>query len=228
MDSLQPCEAVIFDLDGTLADTAGDMALAIKKTLADFGLPPHSQDVVRGMAGNGLKKLVERAFAQHGVTLDDAAHAKAFARLLKHYSADPCEYSKLYPGVRATLEALNAAGIECAVLTNKHEPIALDVLQDLGIAGLFKAVQGEKNGFPRKPDAASALGLVQALGATPKTTVIVGDSETDLKTARAAALRAILVTYGYSTVPVTTLGADAVINHLHELVPGLALTAEAD
>ena len=228
MDSLQPCETVIFDLDGTLADTAGDMALAIKRTLADFGLPPHRQDVVRGMVGNGLKKLVERAFAQHGVTLDDAAHQKAFARLLEHYSADPCEYSKLYPGTRATLEALNAAGIECAVLTNKHEPIARDVLQGLGIAGLFKAVHGERSGFPRKPDPASALGLIKALGATPETTLLVGDSETDLKTAHAAELRAILVTYGYSKVPVATLGADAVINHLHELVPGLALAAEAD
>jgi phosphoglycolate phosphatase len=228
MVSLQPCETVIFDLDGTLADTAGDMALAIKRTLADFGLPPHRQDVVRGMVGNGLKKLVERAFARHGVTLDAAAHEKAFARLLEHYSADPCEYSKLYPGTRATLEALNAAGIECAVLTNKHEPIARDVLQGLGIAGLFKAVHGERSGFPRKPDPASALGLIEALGATPETTLLVGDRETDLKTARAAELRAILVTYGYSKVPVATLGADAVINHLHELVPGLALAAEAD
>lgn len=228
MDTLQPCEAVIFDLDGTLADTAGDMTLAIKRTLADFGLPPHPQDVVRSMVGNGLRKLVERAFAEHGVTLDAADHEKAFARLLDHYSADPCEFSTLYPDARATLEALNAAGVACAVLTNKYDPIARDVLQTLGIAGLFKAVHGERDGFPRKPDPASALNLVQVLGTKPETTIVVGDSETDLKTARAAGLRAVLVTYGYSRVPVATLGPDAVINDLHELVGGLALAVEAD
>jgi len=228
MESLQPCQAVIFDLDGTLADTAGDLALAIERTLADFGLPPHPQDVVQGMVGNGLKKLVERAFAEHGVTLSDADHQKAFARLLEHYSADPFENSKLYPGVRETLETLDAAGIRCAVLTNKMDPIARSVLEGLGIAGLFKAVHGEKSGLPRKPDPASAFNLVEALGATPETTLMVGDSQVDLKTARAAGLRAVLVTYGYSTVPVATLGADAVINHIHDLVPGLALAAEAD
>lgn len=228
MARLQPCDAVIFDLDGTLADTAGDMALAIRKTLADFGLPPHSRDVVRSMAGNGLAKLVERAFARHGVTLDRAGHEKAFAQLLEHYSAHPCVHSTLYPGARKTLAALDAAGIACAVLTNKRDPIARDVLQQLGIAEFFKAIHGEKDGVPRKPDPASALSLVQALGATPETTIIVGDSQTDLQTAHAAGLRAVLVTYGYSTVPVATLGADATINHLHELVAGLALAPEAD
>lgn len=228
MGSLQPCQAVIFDLDGTLADTVGDLALAIERTLADFGLPPHPADVVQGMVGNGLRKLVDRAFAAHGVTLDEAEHKKAFARLLVHYSADPFENSKLYPGVRETLEQLNAAGIECAVLTNKMEPIAHDVLNGLGISDLFKVVHGEKDGRPRKPDPASALELIQVLGTEPETTLLVGDSGTDLKTAHAAGLRAVMVSYGYSTVPVATLGPDAVINHLHELVGGLALAPEAD
>lgn len=228
MGTLQPCQAVIFDLDGTLADTVGDLALAIERTLADFGLPPHPEDVVQGMVGNGLRKLVDRAFAAHGVTLDDAGHKEAFARLLVHYSADPFENSKLYPGVRETLQALNAGGIECAVLTNKMEPIAHDVLQGLGIAGLFKVVHGEKDGRPRKPDPASALDLVQALGTEPQTTLLVGDSQTDLKTARAAGLRSVLVSYGYSSVPVASLGPDVVINHFHELVGGLALGSEAD
>ncbi|MEM7397482.1 MAG: HAD-IIIA family hydrolase [Pseudomonadota bacterium] len=226
MQSLQPCQAVIFDLDGTLADTAGDLALAIERTLADFDLPPHPKDVVQGMVGEGLRKLVERAFAEHGVTLDEAGHKRAFARLLAHYSADPFENSALYPDVRKTLEMLNAAGIACAVLTNKMEPIALDVLEGLGIAGQFKAVHGEKDGLPRKPDPASALRLVKALGATPETALVVGDSAIDLKTARSAGLRAVLVSYGYSSVPVSTLSPDAVINHLHELVDGLALAQE--
>jgi phosphoglycolate phosphatase len=226
MKTIQPCEAVIFDLDGTLADTAGDLALAVERTLADFGLAPHHRDVVQGMTGDGLKKLVERAFAHHGVTLDKAGHEKAFASLVEYYSADPLETSKLYPGVRDTLETLDAAGIDCAVLTNKLDPIARNVLQGLGIGDSFKAVHGEKAGSPRKPDPASALSLVDALGARPETTLIVGDSEIDLKTARAAGLRAALVTYGYSSVPVATLKPDAVINHFHELVAALALAPE--
>ncbi|MGD2026123.1 MAG: HAD-IA family hydrolase [Methyloceanibacter sp.] len=228
MKSIQPCEAVIFDLDGTLADTVGDLALAVERTLADFGLPSHHRDVVQGMTGNGLKKLVERAFARHGVTLDAAGHEKAFAHLVDYYSADPLENSKLYPGVWDTLKTLDAAGINCAVLTNKLEPIARNVLQGLGIGDFFKAVHGEKAGSPRKPDPASALGLVETLGARPETTLIVGDSEIDLKTARAAGLRAALVTYGYSSVPVATLKPDAVINDFHELVAGLALASEPD
>jgi phosphoglycolate phosphatase len=226
MKSIQPCEAVIFDLDGTLADTAGDLALAVERTLADFGLAPHHRDVVQGMTGDGLKKLVERAFAHHGLTLDKAGHEKAFASLVEYYSADPLENSKLYQGVRESLETLDAAGIDCAVLTNKLDPIARNVLQGLGIGDFFKVVHGEKAGSPRKPAPASALNLVEALGASPATTIIVGDSEIDLKTARAAGLRAVLVTYGYSSVPVATLKPDAVINDLHELVAGLALLPE--
>ncbi len=226
MKSIQPCEAVIFDLDGTLADTAGDLALAVERTLADFGLAPHHRDVVQGMTGDGLKKLVERAFAHHGVTLDNAGHEKAFSRLVHYYSADPLETSKLYPGVRDTLQTLDAAGIKCAVLTNKLDPIARNVLQGLRIGDFFKAVHGEKAGSPRKPDPASALSLVEALGSKPETTLIVGDSRIDLNTARGAGLRAVLVSYGYSSVPVASLKPDAVINHFHELVAGLALATQ--
>ncbi|MEM7192473.1 MAG: HAD-IA family hydrolase [Pseudomonadota bacterium] len=227
MDSLKPCRAVIFDLDGTLADTAEDMTLAIKKTLEDFGLPPHPRDVVQTMVGEGLAKLVERAFAKHGVTLDGASRKKAFARLLSHYSANPCVDSHLYPGARKMLEDLTGAGIECAVLTNKYQSIALDLLGELGVVDLFKEVHGERDGYPRKPDPKSALNLVRDLGSSPDTTLIVGDTKTDLETARAAGLRAVLVSYGYSTVPVESLGPDAVINHLHELVDGLVLPSEA-
>lgn len=226
MDNLRPCDAVIFDLDGTLADTSGDLTLAIKRTLEDFGLPPHARDVVQGMVGEGLAKLVERAFAHHGVNLDEAGHKKAFALLLEHYRAHPCVDSHLYPGARQMLLSLNEAGIDCAVLTNKDQSIAQDVLEGLGIKGLFKEVHGERDGFPRKPEPKSALNLLRDLGATKETALIVGDTGTDLKTAQAAGLRAVLVSYGYSTIPVKTLGADAVINHLHELVEGLVLPLE--
>ncbi|ODR98794.1 hypothetical protein AUC68_06220 [Methyloceanibacter methanicus] len=229
MDRFRTCRAVVFDLDGTLADTVGDIADALNRTLSDFDLPPHPEDAVRGMVGNGLAKLLERGFSRHGVVLDETTRERACRRLLEHYAGRPCERARLYPGARAMLDALGAARIDCAVLTNKHEPIARDVIHGLGIAGSIKAVRGADVGFARKPDPAGLLDLVRTLGARPETTLMVGDSETDLKTARAGGLRgAVLVSHGYSAIPVAELGADAVINHLHELVAGLALAPEAD
>lgn len=229
MDRFRSCRAVVFDLDGTLADTVGDIADALNRTLSDFDLPPHSEDAVRDMVGNGLAKLLERGFSRHDVVLDEETRERAFRRLLEHYARHPCESARLYPGARAMLDALAAARIDCAVLTNKHEPIARDVIDGLGIAAAFKAVRGADAGFARKPDPAGLLDLVRMLDTNPETTLMVGDSETDLKTARGAGLKGtVLVSHGYSAVPVAELGADAVINHLHELVAGLALAPEAD
>jgi phosphoglycolate phosphatase len=102
-------------------------------------------------------------------------------------------------------------------------------LEGLGIAGAFGAIQGSETGLPRKPDPAGLISVVKALGASPEATLMVGDSATDVKTARAAGLKAvILVSYGYSVTPVTDLGADAVINRLHDLVPALALLEPAE
>ena len=228
MDRLRSCGAVVFDLDGTLADTVGDLTAALNRTLADLDLPPFMPHDVRGMLGEGLGKLLDRGLARHDVALDRRKREAMFAQLVAHYAAAPCEHAALYPGARDTLVALSEAGIDCGVLTNKHEPIAHDVLRGLGIASAFRAVRGSESGFPRKPHPAGLLHLVETLGATPETTMLVGDSATDLKTGRAAGLQAVvLVTFGYSVTPVTELGADWVINHLHELVQGLALREQA-
>lgn len=228
MEQLQSACAVVFDLDGTLADTIGDLNAALNRTLSELNLPPLTQDVVRGMVGEGLGKLLDRGLAWHNCALDRQQREAVIERFISHYAAAPCERSALYPGVGDTLTALREADIACGVLTNKHEPIARDVLKGLGIASAFGAVRGSGAGFPRKPDPAGLLHLVGTLGATPATTIMVGDNATDLKTARAAGLQAVvLVTFGYSVTPVTELGADRVINHLHELVEGLALHERA-
>jgi phosphoglycolate phosphatase len=228
MDQTQALRAVVFDLDGTLVDTIGDLTLALNRTLADLDLPPHTENAVRGMVGGGLAKLLERGVSAHGATLDPESVDRAVARLVGHYAASPAEYARLYPGVRETLDALQDAEIACGLCTNKPEPIARDLLRELGLANAFGAIQGSDTGFPRKPDPAGLSHVVAGLGAAPEATVMVGDSATDLKTARAAGLKgAVLVSYGYSVTPVTELGADAVINHLHELVPALALLEPA-
>ena len=220
--------AVVFDLDGTLVDTVGDLTAALNRTLSELGLPSHGETAVRGMVGGGLAKLLERGLAAHGAVLDGKDRDTALARLVAHYAANPAERSRLYPGAAEMLWALADLGIACGICTNKPEPIARDLLEALGIAGAFRAIHGSDTGFPKKPDPAGLTHVVRTLGATPATALMVGDSATDLKTARAAGLGGVvLVSYGYSVTPVTDLGADAVINHLHELVQALALKEPA-
>jgi len=228
MKQSPPRRAVIFDLDGTLVDTVGDIAAALNRTLADRDLPPHTEDAVREMVGGGLAKLLEIGLAAHGITLEPADRNAMVDRLVEHYAASPAALSRLYPGVRETLSALRDAGIACGLCTNKPETIARDLLQALGIAEAFGAIQGADAGFPKKPDPAGLTHVVRALGAVPETALMVGDSAIDLETARAAGLSGVvLVSYGYSVTSVTELKADAVINHIHELVPALALVEQA-
>ena len=220
--------AVVFDLDGTLVDTIGDLTTALNTTLTELDLAPHSEDAVRSMVGGGLAKLLERALAAHGADLEAIGRDTAVERIFEHYAATPASSSELYPGAKETLAALTEAGIPCGICTNKPEPIARDLLEAMGIADAFGIIQGAEAGFPRKPDPAGLAHVVEMLGATPKTTLMVGDSEADVKAARAAGLKGvILVSFGYSVTPVTELRADVVINHLHELVPTLALVEQA-
>lgn len=224
MGNARPGRAVVFDLDGTLVDTIGDLTTALNATLAGLDLAPHSEDAVRTMVGGGLAKLLERALAARDAALSLADRDAAVKRIFEHYAGHPAGSSKLYPGAKETLAALTDAGIPCGICTNKPEAIARDLLEAMGIADAFGVIQGSEAGFPRKPDPAGLAHVMETLGVSPQDTHMIGDSVVDLETARAAGLiGVVLVTYGYSATPVSELGADAVINHLHELVPALAL-----
>lgn len=216
--------AVIFDLDGTLVDTVEDLTAALNQTLAELGLPPHPLMAVRAMVGGGLGKLLGRALGPHAADLDTARRDAAAARLLALYAAKPAELSRLYPGAVKALAALRAAGVHCGLCTNKPDLIASDLLQGLGLAEAFGCIQGSAAGLPKKPDPAGIHRVLANLDVEPAAAIMVGDSVTDVRCARAAGLAAIIVvSYGYSVTPVTDIGADAVITHLHELVPALAL-----
>jgi len=219
---------VVFDLDGTLADTLVDLAAALNRTLGELDLPPHPPDTVRTMLGGGLGKLLDRGLAAHGTTLEAAAQDAALLRLLELYAANPAEQSRLYPGAAKALDALDAAGIAGGLCTNKPEAIARDLLRALGIADAFGAIVGGDTGFAKKPDPAGLEHVVASLGAEPSATIMVGDSVTDVNTARAAGLAGVVVvSYGYTAVAAAALGADQVIDNLGQLPELLGLAPEA-
>jgi 2-phosphoglycolate phosphatase len=187
-------DLVIFDLDGTLVDTAPDIAGALEATLAGVGVTAPPLDAVKTMVGDGARELIRRALAAAGADGDlDALHA-AF---LAHYRAHVSDRSAAYPGVTEALDALQTAGVACAVITNKPGDIARHLLQDLSLASRFVAVIGDGDGFPRKPDPGAALSLIAGVGTQPARTTVVGDGLPDVRLARTLGARAISATWGY-------------------------------
>ena len=189
-------DLVIFDLDGTLVDTLPDIAGALAAALADAGVAAPPLAGVRSLVGDGGRVLIERALALAGA---ERPIDPLFARFLAHYRAHPSAGSVVYAGIEAALAALAAAGVACAVLTNKPGDIARRVLADVGLADRFRDVIGDGDGFPRKPDTTAAHALVAAAGTRPDRTAFVGDGLPDVRCARALGARSIAAAWGYVT-----------------------------
>lgn len=181
----------IFDLDGTLIDSVGDIADSLNETLAEYGLPPYDDARVAGFIGSGVKELIRRALpARMHAELDEVV-ARYRARYLKW----PTRRTTLYLGVKPTLERLPG---EKAVATNKPGALARRILDELGVAGQFAAVLGEDDVGRTKPDPLIVDLLRGKSGATKRRTLYVGDSLVDADTADAAGVDLALVTYGYA------------------------------
>jgi len=194
LDAVAAIDLVIFDLDGTLVDTAPDIAGALGAALAAVRVPTPPLAAVKEMVGDGARELIRRALAHAGVEADlDALHAA----LLAHYRAHVSDRSSAYPGVTAALAALHAGGVATAVVTNKPGDIARRLLQDLALADRFVAVIGDGDGFARKPDPAAALSLIADNRTRPARTAVVGDGLPDMRMARATGARAIAAAWGY-------------------------------
>jgi phosphoglycolate phosphatase len=187
-------DLVIFDLDGTLVDTAPDIAAALAAALSEAQLAPLPIDVVKQLVGDGARELIRRALARAGVEGDVEA---LLARFIAHYRAHVSDRSVAYPGVAAALATLAAAGVTTAVVTNKPGDIARRLIADLALGEFFHRVVGDGDGYPRKPDPTGARALVDAVGTRPERTVFVGDGVPDVRTARALGARAIAATWGY-------------------------------
>ncbi len=212
---------ILFDLDGTLVDTAPDLAAAMNQVLIARGRPQLPVDDVRHLVGHGARALIARGLATGGAAADSDAVEAAVPAFLAHYAAHIADRSRPFPGVVAALDALAAAGCRLGVCTNKPTHLAVALLDALGLSARFAAIIGG-DAVPRpKPDAGHVLAALAACGGDVGDAVLVGDSATDLNAGRAAGVPVVLVSFGYSDRPAGGLGADAVIDDYAALLPAL-------
>ena len=217
-----PFDIVAFDLDGTLADTAPDIAAGLNRMLADFGRAPLSEEVIRPMIGDGARNLIRKVLGATG-EMTEALVERAHPGYLDHYAAHVCEGTKIYPQVEMALDALAARGVALAICTNKPERTTSLLLAALGWTGRFAAIVGGDTLPWRKPDPRPLLETVARAGGGRA--AYVGDSIFDAETARAAGLPFVAVSFGFRDRPVEALGADAVIDSYEELIPALTWLA---
>jgi phosphoglycolate phosphatase len=210
---------VIFDLDGTLVDSLGDIAAAMNRSLAARGFPTHPLDAYRGFIGEGVQKLVERALPQQQQS--QAERASLLAAYQEDYAANLLISSALYPGIAPLLDALTSQGMPMAVLSNKPDDATRRLIEGLFGRWHFRAVAGERSGVPRKPDPTAALSLAQAMAASPSEVAFVGDTLVDVQTARAAGMRPIGVLWGFRAAEVAASGVP-VVRHPNEILSLLA------
>ncbi|MCA0242480.1 MAG: phosphoglycolate phosphatase [Proteobacteria bacterium] len=209
-------QAAIVDLDGTMVDTVGDFEVALARTLADLGRPPVARDFIAATVGKGSEHLIRRTLQQAGAPAAD--YERAWERYQHHYRQINGLHSALFAGVAEGLQRLRARGLRLACLTNKPTAFARPLLAAKGVAGYFDQVFGGDAFARQKPDPLPLLETCKALGSTPATTLMVGDSSNDAAAARAAGCPVVLVSYGYNHgEPVVGVGADAVIDRLDEL-----------
>lgn len=213
-----PFDIVVFDLDGTLADTGPDLAAALNHALAHLGRPTVPLDSVRYLVGHGAKALLRKGLATSG-DAGEALVEAGFPVFLDHYARHICDGSTLYPGIDGALDALKALGVKLALCTNKQERLTDLLIDAIGLSGRFDAVVGGDTLPLRKPDPAPLLEAVVRAGGGRA--VFVGDSITDADTARAAGVPFVAVSFGFSDRPADQLGADAVIDSYAELIPAL-------
>jgi phosphoglycolate phosphatase len=209
---------IVYDLDGTLADTAEDLVATLNWLLGREGLQALPLESAGSLVGAGARALIKRGFAASGRTLDSQTIEPLFADYLQHYNAHIVERTRLYPGVAKALATFERAGWRQAVCTNKVESSAKLLIAKLGIADRFAFICGQDTFGIGKPDPNPLLETIAASGGANDRAIMVGDSDTDIKAARAANVPVIAVDFGYTDIPVKELGPDRVISHFDQLM----------
>jgi len=210
--------AVVWDLDGTLVDSATDIARSLNRLFADIGLPSLAEDSVRGLIGEGVATLIERALDAVGNRRGDLPSGEELvARFLSFYTEDAGRSTRLYPGARKALQQLGNSGIRHAICTNKPERITRKILSDLGVGRHFEIVIGGDTLARRKPDPLPLKAALAGLDVLSGEALMIGDSAIDVATARAAGVMIGVVSFGYARAPIATLDADFLVNDLATL-----------
>lgn len=218
-------KAIVFDLDGTLVDSAPEIATALNTAMAEIDQPPFPLTEVQSFIGGGAKVALQRALTARGTHIEAAVFDAMMASFYKKYSEVSAAGNGLYPGVVETLSALRADDIPLGVCTNKAAHITTIALEALGIARFFSTVVGARDDVPRKPAPDMLLKALGDLGTRPGEGLVVGDSKSDVGSARSAGCPVIAVSYGYPHGPVADLGADTVIDRMPDLLRHLELSA---
>ena len=210
-------KAVIFDLDGTLVDSAPDLMLATNHVLSRLERRAITMDEVRSFVGHGARALIARGCAATGEAIDEKTLDFYFAEFLRFYEKNIAVDSVAFPGVIDLLQRCSAGGLKMGVCTNKLEGLSVRLLQALGMEKYFGAIVGPDTISIAKPDPAPYLETARRLAIESKNSLMVGDSETDILTARAVGVPVIAVTFGYTQKPVATYNPDYLVSHFDEI-----------
>jgi phosphoglycolate phosphatase len=207
----------VFDLDGTIADTAPDLVDATNAALMseDFAAVPAA--AIAKSVGHGTRAMLQSALSAGGYSASREQMLRLSAKLVAHYEANIACKSRLFPGFAEAARFLRANEAKLVLCTNKRERLAVKLLSALGIGELFEAIAGGDTFTFCKPDPRHISELVQRAGGALPAAVMVGDSEADIDAAKAAGIPVIVVSFGYASAPASELGADAVLNHFDEL-----------
>jgi phosphoglycolate phosphatase len=215
-----PAITVVFDLDGTIADTAADLIDAANAALLAEGFPEAPAEAIRKGVGYGTKAMLGAALEACAREAAPWQMERLSARLVAHYEANIAKKTALFPGFREAAEHLRALGARLVLCTNKREALTLKLARALRVHELFDAVAGGDTFAFHKPDPRHITELVRLAGGRLSSAIMTGDSEADVKAAKAAGIPVIAAAFGYAAVPAESLGADAVMHRFDEL-PGL-------
>jgi phosphoglycolate phosphatase len=218
-----PAPTIVFDLDGTLIDTAPDLVETLNVIFAREGFAPLPYEMARNFVGGGAKAMITRGLATMDHAVSSERLEKLFVDFIAHYSEHIADRSRPFPGLLDALDDLAERGCRFAVCTNKLEGLSLRLLDEFKLSGRFLAICGQDTFGVQKPDPEILHRTVTAAGGTLGQSVMIGDSNTDIRTARAAGVPIVAVAFGYSERPIAEFNPDRVISHFSEL-PG-AITA---
>ena len=213
---------IVFDLDGTLIDTAPDLVDTLNVVFAREGWPPVPYETARNTIGGGARMMIARGIAAEGIAVAPAKLEQLFADFIAHYTEHVADRSRPFPGLTDALDVLASGGCRFAVCTNKLERLSVLLLKQLKLADRFAAICGQDTFGIQKPDPEVLRRTVTAAGGSLTHAIMIGDSVTDIRTARAAGIPVIAVDFGYSERPVSEFGPDRIISHFAQLPASVA------